>query len=122
MLLELIAFFSSAADTLGQGNLTAQAMKEKTVISSDVLTVSCSSTAGSGSVEWTPEEEKDLVRKFDRRILPGLSALYLLCFLDRTYDSIQFYLILEILAMPGSFVREIQLIRPDSRGWNRTWE
>ena len=27
------------------------------------------------------------MRKFDWRILPGLSCLYLLCFLDRTYQQ-----------------------------------
>jgi hypothetical protein len=44
---------------------------------------SYSSTAGYGSVGWSQEEEKALVRKFDWHILPGLSGLYLLCFLDR---------------------------------------
>ena len=44
---------------------------------------SFSSTAGYGGVGWTQEEEKALVRKFDWRILPGLSVLYLLNFLDR---------------------------------------
>ena len=45
---------------------------------------SFSSTAGYGNVGWSREEEQALVRKFDRRILPGLSVLYLLCYLDRT--------------------------------------
>lgn len=44
---------------------------------------SFSSTAGYGNVEWSQEEEKAVVRKFDWRILPGLSVLYFLCFLDR---------------------------------------
>ena len=35
-------------------------------------------------VTWTPDEEKSLLRRIDFRILPGLSVLYLLCFLDRT--------------------------------------
>ena len=35
-------------------------------------------------VTWTPDEEKALLRRIDLRILPGLSVLYLLCFLDRT--------------------------------------
>src|SRR5437762_11519364 len=35
-------------------------------------------------VTWTPDEEKSLLRRIDFRILPGLSLLYLLCFLDRT--------------------------------------
>jgi len=55
-----------------------------------VLPNTCfSSAAGSDGVDWTEEEENALVRKFDKRILPGLSALYLLCFLDRTYDIFQ---------------------------------
>lgn len=49
------------------------------------VSASYSSTAGYGNVGWSPEEEKALVRKFDWRILPGLSILYFLCFLDRTY-------------------------------------
>jgi hypothetical protein len=36
------------------------------------------------SITWTPAEEKALLRRIDLRILPGLSVLYLLCFLDRT--------------------------------------
>ena len=35
-------------------------------------------------ITWTPAEEKALLRKMDLHILPGLSLLYLLCFLDRT--------------------------------------
>jgi hypothetical protein len=35
-------------------------------------------------VTWTPDEEKALLRRIDSRILPGLSVLYLLCFLDRS--------------------------------------
>lgn len=35
-------------------------------------------------VEFTPEEEKAVLRRIDWHILPGLSVLYLLCFLDRT--------------------------------------
>jgi hypothetical protein len=36
------------------------------------------------SITWTLAEEKALLRRMDLRILPGLSLLYLLCFLDRT--------------------------------------
>jgi len=61
-------------------------MKSQPII---VSNTSFSSTADSGCVEWTEEEENALVRKFDKRILPGLSALYLLCFLDRTYQTLQ---------------------------------
>ena len=35
-------------------------------------------------ISWTQNEEKALLRRIDLRILPGLSLLYLLCFLDRT--------------------------------------
>jgi hypothetical protein len=35
-------------------------------------------------VEFTSEEEKAVLRRIDWNILPGLSVLYLLCFLDRT--------------------------------------
>jgi len=50
---------------------------------------SFSSTAGYGNVGWSQEEEKAIVRKFDWRILPGLSVLYFLCFLDRAYSPSQ---------------------------------
>lgn len=33
--------------------------------------------------EWTAAEEKALVAKLDRRIVPLVTVLYLLCFLDR---------------------------------------
>lgn len=33
--------------------------------------------------EWTATEEKALVTKLDLRIVPLVTALYLLCFLDR---------------------------------------
>lgn len=49
------------------------------------VSASFSSTAGFGQVGWSKAEEETLVNKFDRHILPGLSVLYLLCFLDRTY-------------------------------------
>ena len=42
----------------------------------------------SGSVEspsWTDEEETVVRRKLDRQLVPMLTILYLLCFLDR-YD------------------------------------
>lgn len=63
----------STMDTLDQKLITGKADPSG----------SFSSTAGFSSVGWTPEEEQALVRKFDWRILPGLSILYLLCFLDR---------------------------------------
>ena len=57
--------------------------RSKTYSAKDEEYSSFSSTAGYGGVGWTQEEEKALVRKFDWRILPGLSVLYLLNFLDR---------------------------------------
>lgn len=33
--------------------------------------------------DWTPEEEKTLVRALDLRIVPLVTLLYLLCFIDR---------------------------------------
>ena len=48
------------------------------------ISTSFSSAAGFGSVGWSQAEESRLVHKFDKHILPGLSVLYLLCFLDRT--------------------------------------
>lgn len=33
--------------------------------------------------DWTPEEEKALVRALDIRIVPLVTLLYLLCFIDR---------------------------------------
>src|SRR5271169_6431020 len=41
-------------------------------------------------VSWKPDEEKALLRRIDLRILPGLSVLYLLCFLDRTLANSHF--------------------------------
>ena len=37
-----------------------------------------------GYQDLTPEEERALVRKIDYRLIPWLSLLYLLSFLDRT--------------------------------------
>ncbi|KAK5467689.1 hypothetical protein LTS15_000662 [Exophiala xenobiotica] len=37
----------------------------------------------SGDIEWTEEEETSIRRKIDRRIVPLVTILYLLCFLDR---------------------------------------
>lgn len=34
--------------------------------------------------EYTPEEEEQVVRRFDRRLVPFLALLYLLSFLDRS--------------------------------------
>jgi hypothetical protein len=42
------------------------------------------SSVDPSEVSWKPDEEKALLRRIDLRILPGLSLLYLLCFLDRT--------------------------------------
>jgi hypothetical protein len=39
--------------------------------------------AGS-SLRYTPEEESEVVRIFDRRLVPFLALLYLLSFLDRS--------------------------------------
>ena len=68
-------------------------MKSQPIILSNT---SFSSAAGSEGVEWTETEENALVRKFDKRILPGLSALYLLCFLDRTYSTFHEYAVLNL--------------------------
>lgn len=56
---------------------------QELISAKDEAYASFSSTAGYGSVGWSQDEEKALVRKFDWRILPGLSVLYLLNFLDR---------------------------------------
>jgi hypothetical protein len=45
---------------------------------------SMESTLAGTPVEYTAEEEKAVLRRIDWHILPGLSVLYLLCFLDRT--------------------------------------
>lgn len=37
--------------------------------------------------EWTPEEEKAVRRKLDYRIVPVVTLLYLLCFIDRYKNS-----------------------------------
>lgn len=41
------------------------------------------SDAGADTDEWTVAEEKALVTKLDWRIVPLVTVLYLLCFLDR---------------------------------------
>jgi hypothetical protein len=46
---------------------------------------SLESTLASGTpVEYTAQEEKQVLRRIDWQLLPGLAVLYLLCFLDRT--------------------------------------
>jgi hypothetical protein len=62
---------------------------------------SLESTVTGTPVEFTPEEEKTLLRRIDWHILPGLSVLYLLCFLDRTYGPVETFLTIEISAMLG---------------------
>lgn len=62
---------------------------------------SLESTVTGTPVEFTPEEEKTLLRRIDWHILPGLSVLYLLCFLDRTYGPVKTLLSIETSAMPG---------------------
>lgn len=37
----------------------------------------------SDTEEWTAEEEKAVVRKLDWRVVPLVTVLYLLCFIDR---------------------------------------
>lgn len=37
-----------------------------------------------GDVNWTPEEEKKLVRKIDLFLLPTIWIMYLLSYMDRT--------------------------------------
>jgi len=74
---------------------------------------SLESTLQAGTpVEYTPEEEKALLRRIDWHILPGLSVLYLLCFLDRTYLPIQ---------RRGELIVGILGMR-DCRGWKLIWE
>lgn len=65
---------------------------------------SLESTVTGTPVEFTPEEEKTLLRRIDWHILPGLSLLYLLCFLDRTYGPVNSLLTVETLAMLGMSV------------------
>lgn len=43
-----------------------------------------SSVASSDGPDYTPDEERRLLRKIDWRLMPGLTLLYLLSFLDRT--------------------------------------
>jgi hypothetical protein len=42
---------------------------------------------GSSAPRYTPEEESEVVRRFDRRLVPFLALLYLLAFLDRSSKS-----------------------------------
>lgn len=45
------------------------------------------STRAGSAPKFTPEEEKEVVRVFDRRLVPFLALLYLLSFLDRSSMS-----------------------------------
>lgn len=45
------------------------------------------STRGRTTPMYTPDEEKEVVRIFDRRLVPFLALLYLLAFLDRSSTS-----------------------------------
>jgi hypothetical protein len=87
------------------------------------VSASLSSTAGYGNVGWSQEEERALVRKFDWRILPGLSVLYFLCFLDRTYFLPQQNVsnLKGISGMPGAFICAVSN-NLGSRDWKQTWE
>lgn len=38
----------------------------------------------SGTITWTPEEEKKLVRKIDLFLMPTIWLMYLLSYMDRT--------------------------------------
>ena len=60
-----------------------ETLDQKVIFGKVEASASYSSTAGYGIVGWSHEEEQAIVRKFDWRILPGLSVLYFLCFLDR---------------------------------------
>jgi hypothetical protein len=83
---------------------TMESPEQRTIFGKVEASASFSSTAGYGNVEWSHEEEKAVVRKFDWRILPGLSVLYFLCFLDRAYPTRSFFFanIQGILGMLGS--------------------
>jgi hypothetical protein len=63
--------------------------------------MSLESTVTRTPVEFTPEEEKTVLRRIDWHVLPGLSVLYFLCFLDRTFDPVPILLRVETLEMPG---------------------
>jgi hypothetical protein len=63
--------------------------------------MSLESTVTRTPVEFTPEEEKTLLRRIDWHVLPGLSVLYFLCFLDRTFGPIPILLRVETLEMLG---------------------
>ena len=45
------------------------------------------SPARSLNAEWDPHEEKQLIRKVDKRLLPILGALYSIALIDRTNVS-----------------------------------
>ena len=62
---------------------TMETSDQKLISGKVEASASFSSTSGYGNVGWSHEEERAVVRKFDWRILPGLSVLYFLCFLDR---------------------------------------
>jgi hypothetical protein len=42
----------------------------------------------SGEITWTEEEEKRIRNKIDWRLVPTVTFLYLLCFLDRYEDIV----------------------------------
>ena len=42
---------------------------------------------GRGRNEWTQEEERRIIRKFDKRLVLFMALLYLLSFLDRSSKS-----------------------------------
>lgn len=63
---------------------TAQEIDEKLQASLPVA-VMCEdkSSVSAESITWTVEEETVIRRKLDRQLVPMLTILYLLCFLDR---------------------------------------
>lgn len=57
---------------------------EKRALEADAALRSDSDTAAAESVAlWTEEEEDTVRRKLDWQIVPTVTLLYLLCFLDR---------------------------------------
>ena len=56
---------------------------EKTSFEDEKLDLASTSPVDTTVLSWTVEEETRIRRKLDRNIVPLVTLLYLLCFIDR---------------------------------------
>lgn len=75
---------------------------------------------GEKAIEETrldPEAEKELVRKCDIRVLPPITVLFFLAFMDRTNigEYCRFFSVVHVFVWITNFIRQRKNSRNDSR-------